>query len=303
MILNKMKILRKPINVQCENLEISYRIIDNTSAQSIVIIPGHSDSSYSFEETLNTMNSINSKYNYISFDIAWGESEISVKKYTKELQLEIVSQFLEKIVLNHTDKIHLAGHSMGGEFALMTGLKEKKKEEIDEGYNSYIKSITAICPATYPRGMSQLEDLDFISRLPKFITKFLEPIIANPNYIENIINKEIKKVDGKIINQEQAENICYALKNNNGVERFLEVQKTMHFIKGSEYLKEFKLINKPIQFILGQNDSKILKNVYDFIKYDYPEKEIKLYENCTHFIQYQYPEKLAHEILEFTSKY
>ena len=295
------KVIKKmgKIAVCCETLNIFYRIINNNSDESIVVIPGHSDSSYSFQKTMQEMNNINQSYNYISFDLGWGKSDISRERYTKQFQIQIINSFLENVVLQYSDKIHLAGHSMGGELALIKGVEEDKKRLTNKQYNSIIKSITAICPSTYPRTLKQLEDMDFYHHLPKPFRKILIKFMVSPEYIRNKINKRILPFSNRPISKEDGVELYKALEKDNGVERFLDVQKAMHFIKGSEYIAEFKRIQTPLQFIFGKEDKKIVKKAYKYFQKDFPGHPIKVYDNCGHFIQHQCPEKLAKDIIDF----
>ena len=231
----KMNNYKKEISIQSEKLNMFYRIIDNDAEASIVIIPGHMDSSFSFKKILQNMNQLNQNFNYISFDIGWGNSDISERRYTKENQLEIVNRFLEETIMNHSDGTHLVGHSMGGELTLMKGFEENERLKVNTKYKSNIKSLTAICPSTYPRTLKQLEDLDIFCRMPNYLTQYIKNSIT-PEYVQNSTNKKIKKIINNFeMSIKDATEICNCLVKNNGLERALDVQKAMHFIKGSEY--------------------------------------------------------------------
>lgn len=290
------------IPVQDESLAICCVINDYGSDETIVYIPGHTDSSYSFEPILEESGHLSNRYNYMSFDIAWGDSDISRQPYTKDHHLTIINSVLEHIVQkelsNHT---HLAGHSMGGELTLLKGLEETNKKEQDNFYTSAIKTLSAIAPATYPRKL-QLELFDFISLLPNPAIRSLGKAIT-PRSVRQQVNTILQKHETDLISDEQALHLYDAVQKNDGFVRIFDVQRHMHFRTGSEHIRDYKTITLPLQFIMGDSDTKISKRAIEYIAQDFPDHPLHIYKDCSHFMQYQYPEQIAKDVISFAQKY
>lgn len=288
------------ISLQDERLCINYLVCDNSTNETIVFIPGHSDSSASYEVLIEICNTINNNFNYICLDIGWGYSDISALPYTKNNQLKIINSFLNQIVINRYSKeVHLVGHSMGGELVLMKGLEQVDTGDNVSGDLLKVLSITALAPASYPRTLSQLEKYDFLCRLPKVFQKAIQSYLVSPQSIMKTINKKLAKNSETIIDLKLGQALYEAVMRNNGVLRIFEVQRNMHYIKGSEFINEFPNIKTPLQIILAENDSKIAKDACNRFKNDFQNHTVKIYPRCSHYIHYEKPNELARDILGF----
>lgn len=297
-----MKREKITIPVQDESLAICCVINDYGSDETIVYIPGHTDSSYSFEPILEESGHLSNRYNYMSFDIAWGHSDISKKPYTKDHHLSIIDSVLEHIVQKElSNYTHLAGHSMGGELTLLKGLEETKKQKADDSYSTPIKTLSALAPATYPRHL-QVETFDFIALLPNSTIRTLGKAIS-PKSVREQINTILQKHETDLISDEQALHLYDAVHKDDGFVRIFDVQRHMHFRIGSEYIQDYKTITLPLQFIMGDSDTKISKRAIEYIAQDFPDHPMHIYKDCSHFMQYQYPEQIAKDVISFAQKY
>lgn len=297
-----MKRERIQIPIHDEILAIKCLINDYGSDETIVYIPGHTDSSYSFEPILEESGHVSNQYNYMSFDIAWGDSEISQRPYTKDHHLTIINSVLEHIVQKELSTYtHLAGHSMGGELILLKGLEETKKQEYDGSYTTAVKSLSAIAPATYPRN-HQLEFFDLVARLPNTAIRAIGKMVT-PNSIKQQVNAVLCKHDAVLISDEQSHNLYDAIQKDDGFVRIFDIQRYMKFKTGSDYRNDYKSITLPLQFIMGDSDTKISKHAIEYLTQEFPDHPVHIYKNCSHFIQYQYPHRLAQDVISFAQKY
>lgn len=210
--------------------------IEKGKGKTILFIHGLGGNSSHWEKSVKELSST---YKCIAIDLpgyGYSDKQIDTKgKDQLQFYADVISEFLQKKKIK---KVILAGHSMGGQIAVIASLQNKK-----------VKKLILAAPAGFETFTEKEAQLLIASTPPAAFEKQDEPVIRNNfklNFYQQPADAE-QLIQDRLRMKTCADFNFYCRAVSNGVKGMLA-----HPVKES-----LKMINIPVLILFGANDALI----------------------------------------------
>jgi pimeloyl-ACP methyl ester carboxylesterase len=267
------------IRIKPHNIEIYYERFNNQEkedASVLLLIHGFLGSSFTFRTLIPYLTK---EFTIYSIDLpGFGESEKSrTFQYTLSNFGQLVMDFIREMKL---EKVHIIGHSMGGQVGLHVAKNEPTlvQKLVLIGCSAYIKKANR-----WIRSSSYIPFFSYGLRhwvLKKDIRKNLLDVVYDPN----LINDEM--ING--YRKQFLDNQFY-----HSLLRFIRYREGD--LESDELLK----IKHPCLLIWGKEDKVVPVGLGHRLHHDLQNSTLKIYKNTGHLLPEEIPDKLYQDIREF----
>lgn len=230
-----LPIYHEPVkNIQISFGKLAY--IEKGKGKTILFIHGLGGNLSHWEKSVKELSAT---YQCIAIDLpgyGYSDKQIDTKgKDQLQFYADVISEFLHKKKIK---KVILAGHSMGGQIAIITSLQNKK-----------VKKLILAAPAGFETFTEKEAQLLIASTPPAAFEKQDEPVIRNNfkiNFYQQPADAE-QLIQDRLRMKTCADFHLYCTAVSNGVKGMLA-----HPVKES-----LKIINIPVLILFGANDTLI----------------------------------------------
>ncbi|MEQ1797300.1 MAG: alpha/beta hydrolase [Lacibacter sp.] len=220
--------------IQLSSGKLAY--IEKGKGKTILFIHGLGGNSSHWAKSVKELSSTNT---CIAIDLpgyGWSDKQVDTKgKDQLQFYADVIAEFLQKKKIK---KVILAGHSMGGQIAIITSLQNKK-----------VKKLILAAPAGLETFTEKEAQLLLASTPPSFFEKQDESVIRNNfklNFYQQPADTEQLILD-RLKMKQCSDFILYCTTVSNGVKGMLA-----HPVKDS-----LKNISIPVLILYGANDALI----------------------------------------------
>lgn len=270
---------------QVRNLEIAYIEAGEGNAETLVLIHGLGSNAKAW---LRNMDAWGEDYHVIALDLpGYGRSTKGELPYSLSFYAQVIMEMLDGLGV---DRAVLAGHSMGGQIAILAGLSHP--ERVDQ--------LVLFAPAgveSFETGEGQwLRG----AVTPEFVQDTTIRNIAvnlHANFHDTPEEAEFMITDRiRIRGASDFEEYCHAVSQNVGA--MIDEPTTGRLDE----------IGQPVLVVFGENDGLIpnpylhggrTRDIGEIAAREIPDCELLMVPDCGHFVQFERPELVNDAVLEF----
>lgn len=276
---NEFAQIGQKITLKPHNVEIYYEKYSNEKIQDapiIVLIHGFLSSSFSFRKLIPYLHE---NFTLYSLDLpGFGESEKSrTFQYSLKNYGQLVVDFINEMRLG---KVHIVGHSMGGQVGLhaIKIAPDKISKLVGLGCSAYIKRAGGVLRSFCYMPFFSVGVRYWVQR--KDIRNNLLEVVYDANLIDEEMITGYRKqlLDKKF---------------------YMSLIRLVRGREGDLSSEELLKINHPCLLIWGKEDKVIPVTLGHRLHSDLPNSTLKIYEKAGHLLPEEIPEKINKDICEF----
>jgi pimeloyl-ACP methyl ester carboxylesterase len=271
---NQMDFTKTHIKILNTTIYCEYKIHDKPT---IFLIHGFVASSYTFNRLKGLLAN---DFSIIAIDLpGFGKSEKSTSFiYSFDNYANLILKCMDHFQIKEA---YIAGHSMGGQIALYTAMKEPDR----------VKKLILFCSSGYlPKAKKYLI---YSSYLP-FFHVFARRKINSQSVVKNLRNVFY---DHSFITKEQIEEYGRPLQDKNFPKSLVRLLRHREGDLTSEQLHKIKT---PTLLIWGEEDKVVPLPIGRKLAKDLPNAKLVSYEKAGHLVTEEKSQQLYKEILTFT---
>ncbi|MGD6968145.1 alpha/beta fold hydrolase [Rossellomorea vietnamensis] len=260
--------------------EIFYEHHRHPSArETFVLLHGFLSSTFSFRHLTPLLKE---QYNVISVDLPpFGQSGKKTDFiYSYENLAKTVVLLMEKLEI---DKIHLIGHSMGGQIAL--NVMKQKPDLVEKGI--------LLCSSGYLKKMNwPVMMLSYIPFFHVYVKLWLSKSGVRQN-LENVVH------DAKMINDEMMYGYLKPFLDD---DIFRALTRMIRHREGDLSQQDLQQIQTPCLLVWGKHDRVVPLSIGKRLDKDLPNSKLIVLEKTGHLVPEERPEDVFNYIRSFTDR-